>query len=399
MGLAPYGEPKYAKLIRDNLIDLKPDGSFRLNLAILRVLHRPAHDERQVRRAVRRPAESPGSSLTQREMDIAASIQLVTEEVVVRLVEDVVKSRRAQSLPGGRRCAQLRGQRPRAALRQGRSSLDPAGGRRCGRCRRGGAGGLSSLPRQAAQRAQFAPAATDSMACRGACSGPPSTRTRSRKGCMPAGARYEVLVEDALIAATADALSPRRRWAGSRGAWSSVRVRSARAPSWATRARPTCRAPQPEDQVPRVVPPVRAVGALRGRGRVVRAGRRTVPTCCWWPTSAEKRRLAMTEAQKALFGIDKLNVPRSEIPAVTHVDYSARVQTVHRETNPRFHELLTAVSRAHGVPGAGQHQLQRTRRAHRVHARRRLPLLHGHRARRARHRQLSPQEGAAAARR
>jgi carbamoyltransferase len=65
---------------------------------------------------------------------------------------------------------------------------------------------------------------------------------------------------------------------------------------------------------------------------------------------AEKRRLAMTEVQKALFGIDKLNVPRSEIPAVTHVDYSARVQTVHRETNPRFHELLTQFRARTGCP-------------------------------------------------
>ena len=65
---------------------------------------------------------------------------------------------------------------------------------------------------------------------------------------------------------------------------------------------------------------------------------------------AEKRRLAMTEAQKALFGIDKLNVPRSEIPAVTHVDYSARVQTVHRETNPRFHKLLTQFRARTGCP-------------------------------------------------
>jgi carbamoyltransferase len=65
---------------------------------------------------------------------------------------------------------------------------------------------------------------------------------------------------------------------------------------------------------------------------------------------AQNRRLAMTEAQQALFGIDKLNVPRSEIPAVTHVDYSARVQTVHRETNPRFHQLLSQFRARTGCP-------------------------------------------------
>jgi carbamoyltransferase len=65
---------------------------------------------------------------------------------------------------------------------------------------------------------------------------------------------------------------------------------------------------------------------------------------------AERERIAMSEEQKALFGIDKLNVPRSSIPAVTHVDYSARVQTVHKETNPRFHELISSFKRQTGCP-------------------------------------------------
>ena len=65
---------------------------------------------------------------------------------------------------------------------------------------------------------------------------------------------------------------------------------------------------------------------------------------------AERRRRAMTAEEQALFGIDKLNVPRSEIPAVTHVDYSARIQTVHAETNPRFHALLSAFKRKTGCP-------------------------------------------------
>jgi carbamoyltransferase len=62
------------------------------------------------------------------------------------------------------------------------------------------------------------------------------------------------------------------------------------------------------------------------------------------------RRRAMTEEEKKLFGIDQLNVPRSDIPAVTHIDYSARVQTVHRETNPRFHALLSAFKQRTGCP-------------------------------------------------
>ena len=97
----------------------------------------------------------------------------------------------------------------------------------------------------------------------------------------------------------------------------------------------------------------------------------------------EERRLAMTPEQEQLFGIEKLNVPRSSIPAVTHVDYSARIQTVHADTNPRFHAPAAGVRSADRLRRVGQHQLQRARRADRVHARRRLPLLHGHRAGRA----------------
>ncbi len=101
-----------------------------------------------------------------------------------------------------------------------------------------------------------------------------------------------------------------------------------------------------------------------------------------------ERRRRMSNEEEALFGIDKLNVVRSEIPAVTHVDYSARVQTVHADTNPRFHALISRFKAKTGCPGAGQHELQRARRAHRLHARRRVPLLHGQRNRVARHRQL-----------
>ena len=75
----------------------------------------------------------------------------------------------------------------------------------------------------------------------------------------------------------------------------------------------------------------------------------TAPTCCWSPTCSRRRRPA-SPGDDRLFGIDKLNVPRSDIPAVTHVDYSARVQTVHADTNPRFHDLLTAFKAETGCP-------------------------------------------------
>ena len=111
----------------------------------------------------------------------------------------------------------------------------------------------------------------------------------------------------------------------------------------------------------------------------------------------DKRR-AMTADEQALFGIDKLNVSRSEIPAVTHVDYSARVQTVHADDQSAVPRAADRASRADRLPGAGQHQLQCARRADRLHAGGCVPLLHGQRARPAGRRQLRAEEGRAESR-
>ena len=103
MGLAPYGEPRYADLILDHLIDLKEDGSFRLDQDYFDYWHRPDHDQRQVRPAVRRPGAAAGGPVTQREMDLAASIQAVTEEVMLRLTRALAREtgQRNLCLAGG----------------------------------------------------------------------------------------------------------------------------------------------------------------------------------------------------------------------------------------------------------------------------------------------------------
>ena len=135
---------------------------------------------------------------------------------------------------------------------------------------------------------------------------------------------------------------------------------------------------QPQGQVSRMLPALRARRCCARTSPTGSSSTTTAPTCCWSPTWSRSRRRAMTAAEEALFGIDKLNVPRSDIPAVTHVDYSARVQTVHAETNPRYPRAARGLQGADRLPGAGQHQLQRARRADRLHAGGRLPLLHGH---------------------
>ena len=102
------------------------------------------------------------------------------------------------------------------------------------------------------------------------------------------------------------------------------------------------------------------------------------------------RRRELTSEELSLFGIERLNTVRSEIPAVTHVDYSARIQTVHRETNPALPCVAPRLQPAHRMPGPRQYQLQRARRADRVHARRRVAMLYGNRDRFVGNRQLLP---------
>ncbi len=105
------------------------------------------------------------------------------------------------------------------------------------------------------------------------------------------------------------------------------------------------------------------------------------------------RRTPLTDDQRDLWGIELLNVPRSDIPAVTHVDYSARIQTVDATTSPRYHALIRAFEARTGCAAHREHLVQRARRADRVHPCRRLPVLHADGDRRPRPRELRPPEG------
>ena len=145
MGLAPYGEPKYRDLILEKLIDLKPDGSFRLNMAYFGYCHTMVMTNRKFEQLFGGPPRRPEAPLTQREMDIAASIQAVTEEVMLRAARHVHQpDRDEEPRPGRRRGAQLRRQRPNPAGDALREHLDSAGGRR--RRRRAGSGPVRLVP-------------------------------------------------------------------------------------------------------------------------------------------------------------------------------------------------------------------------------------------------------------
>jgi carbamoyltransferase len=345
MGLAPYGEPRYAQLILDRLVDLKADGSFRLDLRYfdyctgLRMTN-ARFDELFGGRP--RQADEP---LTQRHMDLAASIQAVTEEAVLRLARAAAAETGAENLclAGG---VALNCVANGKVLRDGRFKglwIQPAAGDA------GGALGAAlcayhlfrGQPRQPARPLDL---------MQGAYLGPSFPQEEIEVRLAAAGARSSVLDEEQLIDRTVEALME-----GKAVGWFQGRMEFG---PRALGARSILGDPRS--------PTMQSVLNLKVKYR--ESFRPFAPSVLredledWFDLAcdspymllvadvAKHHRREMTAAEHALFGIEKLNVPRSSIPAVTHVDYSARVQTVHHETNPRYHRLLAAFKARSGCP-------------------------------------------------
>jgi carbamoyltransferase len=345
MGLAPYGEPKYAQLILDRLIDLKPDGSFRLDMSYfdyctgLRMTGAKFHD--LFGGSPRRPEDR----LTQRDMDLAASIQAVIEEAVLRLCRGL---RRDFGVPdlclaGGVALNCVANGRVLREAGFERVWVQPAAGDA------GGALG-AALCAYHGFLGQLRQPANELDGMRGSYLGPSFEQAEIERRLVQAGARFSVLGDDEVIEATARALADDlavgwfqgRMEFGPRALGNRSIIADARSPTmqkmlnlkvkYRESFRPFAPSVLRED--------VADWFEFDGDS----------PYMLLVADVVERRRRRMSESEQALFGIDKLNVPRSEIPAVTHVDYSARIQTVHKETNPRYHALLSAFKRLTGCP-------------------------------------------------
>ena len=345
MGLAPYGEPKYAQTILDHLIDLKPDGTFRLDQGYFDYctgLRMTNERFDALFGGSPRPAEE---WLTQRHMDLAASIQAVTEEIILRLTRSLAKETGLPNLclAGG---VALNCVANGKVLREGnfkRIWVQPASGDAGGAVGAALAAYHSHLGHTRVHENRM-----DGMS--GAYLGPEFGDDESAQRLQAAGARFRQLDDGALVAlATADLVGGKslgwfqgRMEFGPRALGNRSIVADARSPKMQSQLnlkikyresfRPFAPAVLSEDvaewfEYDRESPYMLMVADV-----------------------VKRRRRVMTEGENALFGIEKLNVPRSEIPAVTHVDYSARIQTVHRETNPRFHALLQSFKQATGCP-------------------------------------------------
>jgi carbamoyltransferase len=338
MGLAPYGEPKFAGLILKHLLDLKDDGTFRLDSDYFNYATGLTMTGGKFHDLFGAPPREPESPLTQREMDLASSIQAVTEEVVIRLARTARKELDAEylCLAGG---VALNCVANGKILREGIFRdiwVQPAAGDAGGALGAALAGWhlYSGGARVTAGNNQV-----DQM--RGTFLGPRFDAGEIRRALDSAGAIYEHFEDD-------DELLDRVAAAMSHGAvvgWFDGRMefgpralgaRSIIGDARNTRMQSVMNLKIKYRESFRPFAP----SVLMERVSDYFELDRPSPYMALVAPVREELRTPMTADQQRLFGIDKLNVPRSTIPAVTHVDYSARIQTVHRETNPRYHELI-----------------------------------------------------------
>jgi carbamoyltransferase len=345
MGLAPYGEPRFARLILDNLIDLKGDGSFWLDQSYFNYCTGLTMTGAKFHGLFGGPPRRPDELLTQRHMDLAASIQAVTEEVILRMTRALARENGSRNLclAGG---VALNCVANGKVLRDASFAdlwIQPAAGDAGGAVGAAYAAyyGLTADPRVRHNGA-------DGMS--GAYLGPDYTDVEIMSRLSEAGARFDRLDDEELTMRVAAALA-----SGKAVGWFQGRM------EFGPRAlgnRSILGDPRAADMQKNLNLKVKYRESFRPFAPSVLAE----DVADWFDIAvaspymmlvadvAACRRREMTAADRALFGIDKLNVPRSEIPAVTHVDYSARVQTVHKHTNPRYHALLTEFKRLTGCP-------------------------------------------------
>ena len=347
MGLAPYGEPKYVQRIIDHLIDIKDDGSFRLDLSYFDYATGLTMTNARFAELFGGPPRDPESLLTQRDMDLAASIQEVTNEVVGRLATSASKETgiRNLCLAGG---VALNCVASGKLLRSGAFDgiwVQPAAGDA------GGALGAALAAWHGHHEAERNVDGNGRDAMRGAYLGPSFDDDAIQARLESAGAAFIRLDSvGSTIELAADALADGQAigWFQGRMEFGprALGARSILADPRSAAMQKTLNLKVKYREGFRPFAPSVLREDLSDWFEIDTDS----PYMLLVADVAADKRIEMTEEQQALFGIDKLNVPRSVIPAVTHVDYSARVQTVHADTNPLYHALLSAFKARTGCP-------------------------------------------------
>jgi len=343
MGLAPYGEPKFVKAIYDHLLDLKPDGTFRMNMEYFNYCTGLTMTSRKFDEVFGGPPRKPETKLGQREMDLARSIQEVTEEVMLRLSRTMHRETGVDylCLAGGVALNCVGNGR---LLREGpfkRLWIQPAAGDA------GGALGVAQLiwHRHLSQPRKVTPC-KDKM--RGAYLGPSFSPENIEKFLRTTGASYQRLDRAQLLERVADLLADEKVVG-----WFDGRMEFGPRALGARSILGDPRSPRMQAQMNIKIKfregfrPF-APSVLRERVADYFEMDCESPYMLLVAPVKKERQIPMTDAQQRLWGIQQLNVVRSDIPAVTHIDYSARIQTVSRDTNPNYYDLIEAFERRTG---------------------------------------------------
>ena len=342
MGLAPYGVPRYTELILDNLIDVKPDGTFRLAMEYFDYATGLRMTNDRLSALFRRGPRAPESPLTQDEMDIAASIQVVTEDIVLRLAQTIHAETGLKNLclAGGVALNCVANGR---LLREGPFEelwIQPAAG---------DAGGALGCALATWHEYLDQPRSCDTQdAMQGAYLGPAFTDAEARESLESVGAVYNTLEASELYSSVAELLAK-----GNVVGWFQGRMEFG---PRALGARSIIGDPRNIEMQSVMNLKIKYRESFRPFAPAVLAERiadyfeqaEDSPYMLLVANVREMLRKQVSVEDDQLFGIDKLNVLRSELPAITHIDYSARIQSVHKETNPQFHALLSAFDQLTG---------------------------------------------------
>ena len=345
MGLAPYGKPKYSSLIKENLIDIADDGSFQLDMSYFNYATGTTMTNKKFDLLFGGPPRKPESELTQREMDIAASIQDVVEEIVIKLAQGISKDTGEQNLclAGGvaLNCV-INGNLQRKNIFKN-IWIQPAAGDA------GGAlGAALAVWHLHYKKPRAITLNKDSM--KGAFLGPSYADHQIKKQLDECKAKYLRLSSNYLIDEVVNLLVD-----GKAVGWMQGRMEYG---PRALGARSIIGDPRSSKMQKQLNMKVKYRESFRPFAPSVLIE----DVNNWFELNNESPymlivadvkdsiKIIMTDEEKNLFGIEKLNIPRSNIPAVTHIDYSARVQTVHKETNNIYHNLISKFKEKTGCP-------------------------------------------------
>ena len=345
MGLAPYGEAKYKDLIYEHLIDVKDDGSFKMNMDYFNYSAGLTMTNSKFHQLFGGPPRQPESELTQKEMDLARSVQEVTEEVMLKMARHVKKETGMKylCLAGGvaLNCV-ANGKLLRSGLYED-IWIQPAAGDA------GGAVGSALFTwYQYLNNQRIADDISDFM--KGAYLGPEFDNSRIEGFLKKNEYSYQLLTDEDLPERIADLIADEkvigwfqgRMEFGPRALGSRTIIGDARSPEMQKKM--NLKIKYRESFRP-FAPSVRAENI----SEYFEIDRES-PYMLLVANVQKNKQIEMSEEQQSYFGLEKLNVVRSDIPAVTHIDYSARIQSVNSKTNPRYHKMLTKFYEKHGCP-------------------------------------------------